>query len=414
MRHLPAFLLVATLGLAPPAMAAEPGLDEATAVERFALEAPRAAAIRRQVEVARAEVVAARALPNPTVDVGREQVFSPGGPAEQHRLGVAATLPLLGQRAARIAIAEAGAEAVLARAEGDLAALTRALRAAFTRASLADRRVQALEGALGTYRRLERVVEARRRAGESAGYEVLRLSLARAGVEAQAADARARARMARGELAGLLGRPLSAGLHPRPLPSVPDEAALVRAALAGHPELRVLRAEQSQARAALQLAERLRWADPQVALGLKQTNEPTVQGFGYTAGLSWPMPLLDQGQGAIARARADLARVDAEEQALTARLQAEVPPARAGLVDRLVQLARYRADVLARVPRVLRVAEVAYQEGDQGLVSLLDAHQAARDASLQGLDLEAAARDALLDLERLTGAPVVTSPRSTR
>jgi outer membrane protein TolC len=78
----------------------------------------------------------------------------------------------------------------------------------------------------------------------------------------------------------------------------------------------------------------------------------------------------------------------------------------------MASIERLNRDVLARVPEVLRVAELAYREGEQGVTPLLDAHQAALEARLQSLDLMLAARLARLDLERLVGGTFPTSQRS--
>ncbi|MFN3430700.1 MAG: TolC family protein [Candidatus Sericytochromatia bacterium] len=397
--------------LAGPALAA-PACDERTALSAFLEGNPRIAAIRQQVEVARAQAVSAGVLANPTLDVGRDQVFLAGGPAEENRLALRTPLSLGGKRELRQAIAQSGIEAAEARANQQILDLSHEFRLTFARAHRQESGAAVMADGLVTYRRLERIAEARQRAGEGAGYDVLRLRLARSTIESRQTDAQTQAGEERARIAGLLGRPLEGPLQPMALGAVPESPALVELALARRADLLALRSEQAQAGTALTLAERTRWPDPEVALGLRQTNEPTVQGFGYTAGLAWPLPIFDRAQGAQASARAELARLQAEEAAIAARLRVEIPAFRQALAARLAAAERFEREVLARVPEVVRVAEVAYREGDQGLAPLLDAHQAALDARLHALDLSLLARTTRLELERLIGSALPEPQRS--
>lgn len=410
----PRFTLV-SLGmtglLAAPGVAAT-ACDERAALAAFLDGNPRIAAIRQQVAVARAQAVSAGVLPNPTVDVGRDQVFLAGGPAEENRLAVRTPLLLGGKRELRQAIAQAAIDSAEARAEQQIQDLSHEFRLTFARAHRQEAASGVLADGLNTYQRLERIAAARQRAGEGAGYDVLRLRLARSALEARRTDAETQAGEERARLAGLLGRPLDGPLQPAPTDAVPESDALVALALARRGDLIALRAEQRQADTSLTLAERTRWPDPELALGIRQTNEPTVQGFGYTAGLAWPLPIFDRAEGAQASARAERERLKAEESAILARLRVEIPTFRSALVTRLKAAERFDREVLTRLPEVTRVAEVAYREGDQGLVPLLDAHQAALDARLHALDLALAARTTRLELERLIGSPLPHTQRS--
>jgi cobalt-zinc-cadmium efflux system outer membrane protein len=357
-------------------------------------------------------VAAAAVFPNPTLDLGREQVFSPGGPAEQHRLGVQADIQIAGKRDLRRAIAQTGVTIAEAEAARDLSMLVHDFRQAYASAFHHEARARLLDEGIGVYGRLERIVEIRRRTGESAGYDVLRLHLERTGIESLRTDAQSLAAEQRAKLAGLLGQPLEGPLSLTPLHDVPNSDVLLTEALARRSDLRAIRAGQEQASLSLNLAQRSSWSDPALALGLKQTNEPTVQGLGYTAGLLWPLPLFNRGQGEVARAEAELARLKAEETAIQAQLRAAIPAARQVLVDRLATSDRFRRDVIPRLPQVVTVAETAYREGEQGIAALLDAYRTALEARLRLLDIDAATQTARLDLERLLESPL-SAPQRT-
>lgn len=400
---LPAVSTVAAFTLMAPVAIATTTWDERSAITAFLAESPEVTAARQAIAVAQAEVAAAEVWANPALETSREQIFSSGGPTEQNRVGVAVPLSVPGKRGLRKAIAEAGVAAAEARATERVAELLAAFRHTYAQACFAEARAKHLTTGLEAYRRLGTTLDRRRRAGETAGYDVLRLKLQVTSLEARLADTRATARQARGQLAAYLGHPVEDDLNLAPLADLPDTEALVATALARRPELARLRAERRQAELSLELADRQAWPDPQVSVGVRQTNEPTVQGLGYAAGLNWPMPIFDRGQAARARAEADTARLAAETRALETRLRAEVAASRQALLDRRAALAAFKADVMPHAPAVLKVAELAYQEGESDIGPLLDAHEASTQTRLQHLEMAEAVHEAMIELDMRTG-----------
>lgn len=412
-----ALSLVAWTWLAGSAAAApSSGLTEPAALAAFLREGPGPLALTRRLASAEGDWEVGRVLANPILDLAREQVFTPSGPTEQQRVGLSAEVPVLGQRAARLGVTDAQREIARIQIEADLAALAATFRAGFLAAQQAEALEAELQRAVATLRTLEVVVERRRTAGEGSGYDVLRLRLARAEAEARLLDAQAQARAGRAQLAGWLGHPVVERLHAPSLAGVPPAQGLQATQQAQHPALRLARAEVTRARAELALAWRTPLAEPQLSVGLKQTNEPTVQGLGYTAGLAWPLPLLNVGRAQVVRAEASLARAEAEERVVAVRLAAELTAARDTLAARLAHLERHAREVGPAARRVPVVARRAYEEGEQGIVALIDAHLAALEAETQAIKLRGAAWSAQLELDRATGLsiPPFDARRSAR
>ena len=54
-----------------------------------------------------------------------------------------------------------------------------------------------------------------------------------------------------------------------------------------------------------------------------------------------------------------------------------------------------------------RIAETAYQEGEQRILEVLDAYRTVLHSELRALELKAAARQAVLQLERVTGERIL-------
>jgi outer membrane protein, heavy metal efflux system len=96
----------------------------------------------------------------------------------------------------------------------------------------------------------------------------------------------------------------------------------------------------------------------------------------------------------------------AERTAVATRISGEVAAA-ATLVDaQRQQYIKYRDQILPQALEVERMAEDSYRLGQTGIVVLLQALQASRDARLRSLQAAADFHNALADLERAIGAPI--------
>lgn len=372
----------------------------------FLAESPKLAASKKRLDIARAEVTAARILPNPTLGVDREQVVAAGASSDQNRLSVQFPLPLSGRIGIRQELADTGVMAAETVLKQEIFRQSLDFRAAYVSAHFAEARVEVLESSKATFQRLDRIIAARAKAGEGAGYDRMRMKQASAALAARLASAKSTAQATRASLSGQLGRPMEGSLHLVEAIASPPSNEKLQAAAVQRPDIVTLQTAQRQMQLTRKLGERSRWADPALLLGIKQTTEPTIQGLGYVAGLSWPIPIFNQGAGEVARAEAEQTRLIAEEAAVRQGLAAEIPTARDALNTQIDAASRYLQDSLEHLPALLRVAEIAYQEGDASIVSLLDAQQAAIDARLQYLELLEAAQTARNNLERLVGTPL--------
>lgn len=402
-RALQAAALVVGLLMASAAPAPAAALrTESQALARFLEASPAVRAARQAQAIAEADLQEARTWPNPALSADREQVFTAAGPTEQHRLGLSLGLPLSAQRRAGEAVAERAREAATARSEAEVLALGLAFREGLAAWAIAEKRAALLAAQEAIRARLSRVVATRHREGESAGLDARRAALAHAESRAEAEEARAAARRARAALeAGLAlalpeTPPALAALAPPPL------SVLRERTLRSHPALRAARAEVARAESERVLAERRAWPEPTLLLGLKQTNEPTVQGLGYTGGLQWPFPIFDRAQGARARAEAERARAEAELEAAERRLAVSLPAAAEAYAAAASTWRHFRAESEA-AEALGASAEAAYREGELGLDALLAAHEALERAGLKALALEASARAAERELCRLSG-----------
>ena len=115
------------------------------------------------------------------------------------------------------------------------------------------------------------------------------------------------------------------------------------------------------------------------------------------------MPLFDRGGPERAAAQARAAQVDAEAEALRLTIRTQIGAWRAAVVERRAIAGRYRAAVNASTDEIERIAQVSYESGERGILELLDAYRTASSARVRQAMLDAAVREAEIELEFVSG-----------
>lgn len=400
--------LAAGLCAALASPGAAQSLTEAEAVARMRAEHPRVTALRFGVREFAADARGRTLLPNPAVAYTREEA----GAAVDHFLLVSQELSLRGRR--RL-LGEAAGHAVSARAaEADarLLAVETELRLVFADLLLAQERVRSLAAGAGRLDGLIAVLRTREEQGEGSRFDRLRAEREAAEVDADRALADIARRQAQARLAAFF----AAGTDPDGLTAAGrlDDYPAPESASAPPPEgrrdYRALGLEAERWRAEGRAARRLRLPSAQVTGGLKRSAGPGSPGAGagspgagFVLGASLSVPLFDRGQTQAARASAARERVEAERRALAARIAAEVRAASAAAVGERELADRYRAESVSRADELVAIATAAYEEGEFGILELLDAHRVSLRANLRSLDLSASARRAAVELDRAAG-----------
>jgi outer membrane protein TolC len=88
------------------------------------------------------------------------------------------------------------------------------------------------------------------------------------------------------------------------------------------------------------------------------------------------------------------------------RIDAEIRAAHAALVVQQEHAARYRSATGETIESLLQIARVGYEEGELGILELLDAARLAVDGRLRLLELGAAVRRAAIELDRVVGMEI--------
>lgn len=388
---------IAAVGLLVPSLVAGQDRTEREVVELIVRDGPQARAIRAEVEVTRREQLARLAYPNPSVTYSRE------GAGFTEFLQAELSLPILGARAA---LSRAGVAATAA-AEAERDARLWLLRsdAAATVARVVAEQGR-LESARAHVREVERLIEilrTREREGEGSRFDRLRAEQELRDTNQLATSAAVALTEARATLSSMLPRDVS--LTAIAAAQIPQQAAvpmedLLTRATSTRAELRALQQLGVRATLEAEAARRARLPSPNVFGGFKRADNASGRDTGGVFGLSVAVPLFDAGRREAARWEAERARVEAEKATIEYRIRSEITGASDVLTVR--QAARSQ-DQQGAADELVQIAEVAYREGEVGILELLDAVRTASRARLRSIDLRLDARLAQIALERAVG-----------
>jgi cobalt-zinc-cadmium efflux system outer membrane protein len=401
-----AVVLCATLAaLVPCGVGAQSlPLTEAEALARLSSASPRVRAIRAAIDIARADVLAAGRWPNPRFTYDRESV---AGVTEDMAM-VSQVLPVTGSRRLEVLAANALVDASTGRADEAVRRARADLRLSFAQLVVAQIRERELTATRDRLAGLADVLAKREAAGDAAGFDRLRAEREVLDLNADLAAAATERARAQATLTGFFAERVApetiiavAASTIQP-PSMPSIEALVERAESARGELAALRKEIEAARWSLQAAERRRIPEPEVVAGTKTS---TVGGgdTGSVVTVQASIPLFDRNRPERALAEARASQAAARADAFRASLRADIAGLRAAVLERRETADRYRAAAVNSAARIEQIAQVSYDAGERGILELLDAYRTGAAARVRQAALDAAARQAEIELEFISG-----------
>lgn len=401
---------------APLPSAAGPALSEREALTRFERDNLDLVAAKYDLSAARAGVVAAGVLPNPTLGVGGAFLAhgTPLGGEQELSVFIGQTLPIGGQVGAKKDAAAAYSTA----AERDFAAslwsLTVDVRQAYLSLALAEARFRIERAALRDLARVESVIEARAQGGANPQYDRIRVSVDKSSALGRMADAEAELATARAALAQAVGKSVDArtvhvdGEVPEPQVAGADLPTLVERAVKQRPEAAAARLRSDASALTVTYLKRTYVPSPQVnvgythGLGIPSDNGKASGGVVF-AQLAITLPIFDHGQGTVDRGLAEAQAQRTRAEAVDLFVRRDVERAFHTATARVAAWQTYRDAAKGGVERLREIAELSYREGRATILELLDAYSAYREARIRATELKGAALRATTDLERAVG-----------
>ncbi len=172
--------------------------------------------------------------------------------------------------------------------------------------------------------------------------------------------------------------------------------------LSQNPELARWGTEISQRESVIDLERSNAIPDITLSGGVRRFNETDTTGF--VAGFSIPLPILNQNQGAIQGARAQLSKAKEERRAAEVRLTSELAEAYRALSTASAEVRGLERDVLPGAERAFNSVNEGYRLGKFGLLDVLDAQRTLFGARAQHLEALIGYHQAVAGVEQLIGA----------
>ena len=381
-------------------------ITERELVQKFLTASPHVRELNAGIAATRAETRGWSLWPNPSAGAVREGAGLTEFLQYEQPLAISGRLGLLRQ----------AGSAVVSSAESEAAfrqwGLISNLRSAFYELLAAQERGAAVRSNLDRLDEVIGILSAREKEGEGSAYDRLRAERERSEIETEIAVARIATATARSRLAALLapgslpGALVARGSLASEAP-IPGLEELLARALAERGDLKAEGQQVASFGLRQRAAERLRIPEPSLIGGFKRADiGPRLANGGFFT-ISVPLPVFNRGQTEAARFRAESERAQFRRQAIEQRIAAEVEAARKTLELRRALLADYQLRVQEQGRRLEDIARTAYQEGEIGILELLDAYRVNLQSRLRSLDFRSAAKQAEIELERAIGAPVL-------
>jgi len=418
-----------TENLAP--VSNQKGLSLVAALNESLVSGPRAAAIRAQFGIARANYAAATQQPNPIF------FFDRGLVAEQeNRIGPVLTVDPIWKIIFRFLIAKR----LVAQTKLDLLtqlwALRVSVRKAFVELVIARETQKTLAELYQLARNLSNVSEKRFKAGDVAELDVYRARLATNQAAIDAGVGLKRISRANQALNVLMGKPTEAGIDVAALPEfisggenvkmrleksdilpdydkpVPPLNEFIDLAMQNRLELKSLAMQLKVNSANLQGSYGNVIPDPNIALGKSTTGNPGIQvptgpkltAVFFTVNAEMPMSNFNQGQ--IWQYKATETQLKYQVLSQRNQVLAEVSSAYNNLIAARKKIRVYQTKLLADSAEVARLARRSYEVGQSDITATLQAQQANIAVRSSYLDAINAYASAFADLEFAIGKPL--------
>lgn len=351
-------------------------------------------AARYRVESARADQIAARLRPNPSLLFTAENFKVQGNSpftvpfSRLYEIGPTYSQPieLGGKRRLRTEVADLS----VSRAEAELADVLRQrlaeVKRAFYEAALARQALEIVLEQRGYFDELVKFNQVRLEEGAISGSELLKVKLERVKFVSAVAQAQLAARQAGIKLLELLGEtnletPVTIGGELGSGPILVDLTSLKQKALSNRPDLQA--SERGAALAERRIALEKARGIPDITpfAGYKRVGVDNTVQFGITI----PLRINNKNQGEIARAVADEKVAETEVALVRNRVLAEVESAYRAYETARAQVGTFQRELLAQADESRDMAQFAYREGATDLLPLLEAQRTRTDIRQQYL-----------------------------
>jgi cobalt-zinc-cadmium efflux system outer membrane protein len=389
------------------AIASAETVTEADAIRLFLEKSPQATNVPLVVRSVEAGSRVGTQVANPAVAYQLEDALG----VRDEFLTFEQELPLTGRRELLGKRARAAAAAAGLAAEGDLQDDAYGVKLSFYEVLYRERVLDRLRSGAVLMEHTVEILRRREREGEGSGYDALRAEQELAAVRMSVAEAEAALAVARSRFGSFFDpdRDMGAVRLDGELESVdpvPTLDGAIEQALEQRIDLRALSADRERLELERRAARRQRFPEPTLMAGWKRTEALGLSDTGYIAYLSVPLPIFDRGRPETARATVDRERIELDVEIMQRRIRADVQAAVAREHAARESARQFGHDAERRAIELRRIAQLRYDEGESGILELLDAHRTSLTMELRALAARYEAKHAEIERNRAIGVEV--------
>jgi len=397
----------------PATTASGPPLGVDDLIRQVLRHNPDIRAAQAQTISAQAGIQTAQAWANPRIDAvqGRNEARLPGlVPGMVQGWGVSQFIENPRARQFRTESAQANAKDSLHQAQGVRNDLVTQVRLRFNEGLLHQAQAQAAADAVTLLEKVRELVRLKVEIGEAPKYEIIKADAEIINARERLQTASLMAQQAQLELNRMAANQLPSDWQlVGDLSATPDMMSIDQMhalALKHNPAVLSMQTDLERLTSQLNGAKTQKW--PGLEVRYSETFDPEWRQSQIGVGIH--IPLLDQRQGPIAQASADLERAQIRLQGRQNELRQQIL-----LAWKSMEIARLRINALSQgslreALAALRVAEAAYRFGERGFLDVLDAQRVLRSVRADIIDARYQLQISRVALDQLMGHEAVLSP----
>lgn len=400
-------LFLATLMLFLPAHAqTAPPVTEAQTVEKVLQQASVQNWIKGSIDEAQSDIEELSHWDNPTLSYALDAPHLRDQNATEQSYMIKQSVDLSGRRELQKSAAIMRLQSVAATTQSRLAFFKAETRLRFFDVLHQHLRLQAINAWTQRLAELERIIRERTSAGDVSGYDLKRLLREYASATTQQQAEQAALRRSWEQLNALWenndAADSEAGISGELLPATPANLDRLLSELAQNPALQSLAQQKSAIELDAEAAER--WKIPKFNLGVgaKTFDATNYSDTALLVNVDVPLPLWSQNNAERMRYQAQAQKADSEYRLAHQKTYGEIRglwQELAGLLQ-AVQIFEQQGQVVS--DELIDIASISYQAGEIGVFELLDAYRERQTYELDRLELMHKARNASIELDRLT------------
>lgn len=373
------------------------------------------------LESARARIVSAEAyirqasvLPNPSLQITREQLNLGTTDLSETYLNLSQQMEWPGTRNARIQTRSFEAQVAIESYRLEHIRLALDVGTTYVTAVAAEEHIQILEEVTEVIRQAERSGTIRTQEGDFSGYDRRRLKLERVRYDELLAEQGLEvSRLQRG-LAQLIEpvdglKRIGTTEMPEKIPALLNLSAALKLGLEQRPESALMDSELQTTKARLQLSRKERLPDFTFTFGYKNQSDEFK---GFFTGLSLPLAVFDRREGEIEARSAQVTDAGFRLAQTIREIETEIRNTHETALSRYNRLRPFQEGISEDLSTLLESARLSYEMGEISLLELIDAASAYRDARIMLVDLQAACWTAYFDLQRAMGVLPMATPET--